>query len=156
MRTHLAVTAFCLGLVSYADLASAQALPQAGQWELTTDMKGLPFGGGIKTGQACIKAETLAVGAEKALVHAAMAASQRSDSSNSKPPQCTFSDIQREGNGSKWKSSCTAPRGVMQGTGSGTLAEESAQITQSLEANLPFGKRTITQTITAKRIGACI
>jgi Protein of unknown function (DUF3617) len=131
-----------------------QPTPQAGQWEITTDMKGAPFGGGAKTGNICIKAETWAQGREKALMEAAAKATEPSNSSREKP-KCTYSDTQREAEASKWKSSCTASRGQINGTGSGTFTQENAQITQQFEVNSPFGKRIITETIAAKRIGEC-
>jgi Protein of unknown function (DUF3617) len=163
MHTHTALFVFSVALIGFGEHASSQTalgqtpttLTQAGQWEMTTDMKGTPFGGGVKTGKVCIRSEAIVEGPEKALIEAAMSISQPSNSSGGETAKCSFTDIQREGGASKWKSSCTATRGVMQGTGSGTFAQDSAQITQLLEANMPFGKRTLTQSISARRFGEC-
>jgi Protein of unknown function (DUF3617) len=164
MRTHFVLAGISLALIAYADLGHAQTAtsptpqtpPQAGQWEFNTDMKGMPMGGGVKTGKVCVKAEALATGQEKALVEAAMSIAQPADEKKSDKPKCNFTDIQREASNSRWKSTCEGPRGAMQGTGSGSFSADSAQLTQSFEVSLPFGKRTLTQNIIAKRIGECI
>jgi hypothetical protein len=158
MRTHLLLAGISVALVFYGDLSHAQsaalATPQAGQWEFNSEMKGMPFGGGMKTGKACLKAEALASGQEKAMIEAAMLISRPADESKKDSPTCNFTDIQREASASRWKSSCQGPRGLMQGTGSGTFNPDNAQFTQNFEVSM-MGKRTITQTIHAKRIGEC-
>jgi Protein of unknown function (DUF3617) len=160
MRTHFVLAGISIALIACADLSQAQSAqptrPLAGQWEFNTDMKGMPMGGGVKTGKVCIQAEAMAAGVEKALVEAAMTIAQPADEKKSDKPKCNFTDIQREANSSRWKSTCAGPRGAMQGTGSGNFNTDSAQLTQAFEVSLPFGKRTLTQTITAKRIGECV
>jgi hypothetical protein len=155
MRTHIVLPALCLALIAWDDSSLAQTVPQAGQWELTTDMQGMPFGGGTKTSKACIKAEQLTAGPEQAIIEAGMASYQSSNSSGNTAPKCSFTELKRESNASSWKANCEGPRGSMQGAGYGTLAADTAQLQQSFEANTPMGKRTLKQTITAKRLGEC-
>jgi hypothetical protein len=159
MRTHLILIGLSAALVVYTDLSYAQPAPsntpQAGQWELNSDMKGMPFGGGVKTGKVCIKAEALADGYERAMMEAAMQISRPTEESQRDTPKCKFTDIQREASTSRWKSSCEGPRGPMQGTGTGTFNPENTQLTQNFEISM-LGKRTITQTVAAKRLGDCL
>lgn len=171
MQTHWVLASISVALIAIADRSHAQSstsMPQpaatqavqqtsplAGQWEFNTDMKGMPFGGGVKTGKVCLKADTLAAGQEKAMIEAAMTVVQPSYEKKSGNPTCNFTDVQREANASRWKSTCQGPRGAMQGTGSGSFSADSTQLTQAFEVSLPFGKRTLTQSITAKRIGDC-
>jgi hypothetical protein len=159
MRTHLVLIGLSVVLVVYTDLSHAQSsttnTPQAGQWDIAVDMRGLPVGGGVKTGKACIKQEALAAGQEKAMIEAAMSVSQSAEANKKDSPKCKLSDIQQDNNGSRWKSSCEGPRGPMLGNGSGIFSSDTAQVTQSFEVSLPFGKRTLNQTITAKRLGEC-
>lgn len=136
--------------------SAADNQARAGQWELSVDMKGLPMGDGLKTGKACIKPEALAQGQEKAMIEAAMSVAQQADSNKKDGPKCNFTDIQKDANGSSWTSSCEGPRGPMQGKGSGIITPENAQITQTFEVSLPFGKRTLSQSVAAKRLGECV
>jgi Protein of unknown function (DUF3617) len=158
MRKHLISIGLSVALMALTGLSRAQFspnnTPQAGQWELSSDMKGMPFGGGVKTGKVCIKAEALADGYEKAMMEAAMLLSRPTEESQKDTPKCKFTDLQRETSTSRWKSSCEGPRGPMQGTGTGTFNSENTQLTQNFEVSM-FGKRTITQTVAAKRLGDC-
>jgi Protein of unknown function (DUF3617) len=141
--------------IAQTNTANQTTQVTSGQWEVSVDMKGLPMGGGLKTGRTCIKPEALAAGQEKTMIEAAMGIAQPTDSNKKDSPQCKLSDFQRDNNSSRWKSSCEGPRGAMLGTGSGIFSSDSAQLTQSFEVSLPFGKRTLNQTITAKRLGEC-
>jgi hypothetical protein len=93
MRTHIVLPALCLALIAWDDSSFAQTAPQAGQWELTTDMQGMPFGGGAKTSKACIKAEQMTAGPEQAIVEAGMASTQSSNSSGNAPPKCSLPNL---------------------------------------------------------------
>jgi hypothetical protein len=159
MRTQLILTSLSACLIAYTGLSHAQSVPanmlQPGQWDVSVDMQGMPKGGGTKTGKVCFKPESLAAGQENAMIEAAMIVSQPADTDKKSERQCNLSDIQRDSNGSRWKSSCQGPRGSMQGAGSGVFNPDSAQMSQNFEVSTPMGKRNLTQTITAKRIGEC-
>jgi Protein of unknown function (DUF3617) len=155
MQKHLVSVAIGWALTALALNALAEQTPTPGQWEITVDMKGMPMGGGAKTGKSCITAQAVEAGAEKALVEAAMASAQMGNSSKSEAAKCTLSDIKRSSTNSTWSSNCAGPRGPMQGSGSGNIGAQSAEIVQVFEVNTPMGKRTLTQSIAAKRMGEC-
>jgi hypothetical protein len=155
MRKYIVWIAASMSLIAQGGSLMAQNLPQAGQWEFKTDLQGLPFGGGEKTGTACVKAEQIAAEPEKALIEAAMTTAQQGSSSKGTTPKCTLTDLKRESGVSSWKSTCEGPRGPMQGAGSGTITQDSAQIAQNFEASTPMGKRTLKQVINGKRLGEC-
>lgn len=148
---------FVMGAIAgYAHGQSPPATaPLPGQWDITVTSEGMPFGGGAKAGKACLTADSLQSGHEAAMIAAAMKLAQPETASKTSTPSCSFSDVSRQGSDSRWKSTCAGPRGAMAGSGSGSFKSDSATLSQAFEVSLPFGKRTITQTISAKRIGEC-
>jgi hypothetical protein len=98
MRAHIVLPAMCFALIAWCESNFAQNVPQPGQWELTTDMQGTPFGGGAKTSKACIKADQMTTGPEQAIIEAGTASSQASSSSGNAALKCSFSELKREGN----------------------------------------------------------
>jgi hypothetical protein len=127
----------------------------AGQWEIQIGMKGLSMGGGMKSATMCLSPSAFAGGDEKTLLETALRIASSSQANTVDKPQCSFSELEKEPSHSRWKSSCEGHRGVMNGQGTAIVAPESAQLRQSFEISTPFGKRTLEQTIHAKRLGDC-
>jgi Protein of unknown function (DUF3617) len=146
---------FLLSLIPLAALsagAAAQTLPSAGMWELSVTMEGAPMGGGApRGGKACLTAEALAGAPEQTLFEAV---GRQGDSSRA-PPKCEFRDIQRDAARTSWQSTCEGPRGTMQGTGSGSLGAEAADLQQTFNVKAPVGSMTLKQTLRARRVGSC-
>jgi hypothetical protein len=141
-----------------APTSSQQTSPQAGLWSFDLSVSGTPRGTQSRKSQACVTQQALSAGATQALVSAAMdgmrAAGDDKDKADGKPPSCKFSNVKLEGAQTVWSATCEGPRGAMSGQGSGQFAALSADFKQQFEVQM-MGKRTITQTVNAKRIGAC-
>ena len=130
--------------------ADAQTLPTAGLWELSTTMEGAPSGANTRRGTACLAADKLAAAPEQTLFDAgARQANGRG------PSKCEYRDFRRDGAASSWQAACDGPTGRMQGTGSGTLAAEAAELQQSFSVKAPFGTLKLKQTVAARRVGSC-
>jgi Protein of unknown function (DUF3617) len=145
---------FLLSLIPLAALsagAAAQTLPSAGMWELSVTMEGGPMGGGPRGGKACLAAEALASAPEQTLFEAA---GRQGDSSRA-PPKCEFRDIQRDAATTSWQSTCEGQMGKMQGSGSGAIGAESADLQQIFNVKTPIGSMSLKQTLRARRVGSC-
>jgi Protein of unknown function (DUF3617) len=129
---------------------SPSAKPAAGLWDLSITMEGAPVGGGARTAKACLGADALATAPEQTLLEAA------SRQSGSRPsPKCEFNGLKREGEKSSWQALCEGPMGKMQGTGSATLATETAELQQAFAVKAPIGSLSLKQTVSARRVGSC-
>lgn len=145
---------FLLSLIPLTALSAgavAQTLPSAGMWELSVTMEGGPMGGGPRSGKACLAADALASAPERTLFEAA----GRQGDSGRTPPTCEYRDIQRNAADTSWQATCEGPRGKMQGTGSGALGAESADLQQTFDVKGPMGSMTLKQTLRARRVGSC-
>lgn len=145
---------FLLSFIPLAVLSAgavAQTLPSAGMWELSMTIEGAPRGGGLRSGQACLAAEALALAPEQTLIEAAGRQGDRSR----EPPKCEFRDIKRDAASTSWQSTCEGPMGRMQGSGSGALGAESADLRQTFNVKAPIGSMTLKQTLRARRVGSC-
>jgi Protein of unknown function (DUF3617) len=134
-----------------AGAASAQTLPAGGLWELSMTLEGAPSGSGTRSAQACLAADALARAPEQTLFEAA----PRQSGSGRAPPKCEWRDLRREAGQSAWQSVCEGPMGTMQGSGSGTLSADAAQLQQSFTVKAPFGSLQLKQTLAARRVGSC-
>jgi Protein of unknown function (DUF3617) len=138
-----------IAAVAAMSSATAQPLPSAGLWELSMTLEGAPSGSGTRSAQACLAADTLARAPEQTLFEAAPRQSGRT------PPKCEWRELRREAGQSAWQSVCEGPMGAMQGSGSGTLSADAAQLQQSFTVKAPFGSLQLKQTLAARRLGSC-
>ena len=152
MKWRNAGAALCLALTTSAS-ALAQTPVKPGKWELTSTYKGIPFGGdGTRTRTACLSLATLGANPEKVLMDASPPPSD--DTSSPAPPQCTYTDVRREGNQSTWSVSCESPK--MTGSGSATLlSPEQVTLQEKLELKMGFSDRTVQRDVRARRVGDC-
>jgi Protein of unknown function (DUF3617) len=130
--------------------ADAQALPGPGLWELSMTMEGAPLGANTRRGTACLAADKLAAAPEQTLFDAG---ARQGDGRG--PSKCEYRELKRDGAASSWQAVCDGPMGKMQGTGSGTLAAESAELQQSFAVKAPIGTLNLKQTVSARRVGSC-
>jgi Protein of unknown function (DUF3617) len=128
----------------------AQALPSAGLWELSMTMEGAPSGANTRRGTACLAADSLAAAPEQTFFDAG---ARQGDGRG--PSKCEYRELQRDGAASSWQAVCEGPVGKMQGTGSGTLATERAELQQSFVIKAPIGSLNLKQTVSARRLGNC-
>jgi hypothetical protein len=143
---------FCsIVLSAAATVAAAQTLPSAGLWEITLTMEGGPGGGGTRIGKSCLAADALSAAPEQTLFEAAgqLAGGGRMS------PSCEFSNVQRDGDKSNWQAQCQSPRGALQGTGSGALSADKADLQQAFSVKAPTGTMNMKQTVMARRVGSC-
>lgn len=145
-------TALCLALTASASVL-AQTPVKPGKWELTSTYKGVPFGGdGERTRTACLSAAALGNLPEKALLDASPPPSD--EASSPAPPQCTYSEVRREGVKSTWSVSCESPK--MAGSGSATLlSPEQVELQEKLELKMGLMARSIQHDVRARRVGDC-
>ncbi len=126
-----------------------QAQPLAGLWELTVTVEGAPSGGGSRTQQACLVADRLKRAPERSFFDASRLQGERS-------PTCEWGEVQRASDGSaRWQASCESPVGAAKGPGEAVVSSDRARLSQQLKLDTPWGARTLSQRIDARRIGAC-
>lgn len=147
MKSLLSLIALAAGSAGVV----AQNLPSAGLWDLSLTMEGAPRGGGSHSAKACLTAEALAVAPEQALIETAA----RHGGNGRAAPKCEYRDVKRDGTSTSWQSSCEGPMGPMQGSGTGTLGAEAAQLIQTFNVKAPIGALTLKQTVSARRVGSC-
>jgi hypothetical protein len=147
MKTWTAVTALCVACLAPA----SHAQPSEGMWEFSMKMEGAPAGGGARSGKACLAAGALAAAPEQTLFEAA----EKSAPSARGSLKCDLGAVTREAGKSSWQAQCEGPMGKMQGTGSGTLAAETAELQQLFTLKAAFGTLNLKQTISARRVGSC-
>lgn len=128
---------------------TSSSQPQAGSWEISAMMKGVPSGDEKITKKACLTATQVSSGFEQALLDNIASGSSRGGL------KCTVKDIKRDGTKATWPASCEGPRGPMKGTGGGTFEAVNASMSQVFEVKTPFGAMKLEQVIQAKRLGDC-
>jgi Protein of unknown function (DUF3617) len=131
--------------------AMAQTPPSAGMWELSLTMQGGASGAGPRSGTACLAAPALAAAPEQTLFEAA----GRLGDSGRALPRCEFGDVKRNAASTSWQSTCETPAGKMQGSGSGALSGESADLQQTINVKSRMGAMTVKQTLRGRRTGSC-
>jgi hypothetical protein len=140
----------CAAMVALADPMTPPG-PEPGQWELTVTLSGAPAQAPAPS-LVCLPANTLGKGAELAFIEAAV---RSLPGPSSGEPKCTVKDLVRTAVQSNWQAQCKGPRGEMQGAGKATMSSHAVALEQTFAVDMPFGKRTLTQTIRGRRVGAC-
>ncbi len=155
MNIHMTAKKTLAALAASLTFAStpvfAQSLPAAGMWEMTVTMKGAPRAGGTQKASACLSAAQLG-NPEQAMFDGVGASGANKDAPQMK---CQLANVQRDGANTRWSSTCEGPRGPMNGTGSGTLGTDTAQLAQTFEVSTPMGKMKLEQSLNARRTGEC-
>lgn len=139
----------------YAALVSATSVdaqtPQSGNWAVATSMQGAPSGEKSSTAQICLSVAQIATGFEQRIVDAGSSVGGAEKGAL----KCFLKDIQRDGASSSWQATCEGPRGPMPGTGAASFEGNRVNVKQTFELKTPIGNRTLTQVITAQRMGDC-
>jgi hypothetical protein len=143
------ITAPCIVLIC-ATWVAAQT-PQSGNWALATSMQGAPSGEKTSAAQICLSASQIATGFEQHIVNAGSSVG----GSEKNGLKCSLRDIKREVATSSWQATCEGPRGPMPGMGSASFEGNRVNLKQTFELKTPIGNRTLTQVITAQRVGDC-
>jgi Protein of unknown function (DUF3617) len=152
VKSMLTLMSIACAAATWPTAADAQTLlPSAGLWDLSLTMEGAPSGAQSRRGSACLTAEALAAAPEQTLFEAAA----RQGGGGRGPLKCEYGEVKRDGAASLWQSVCEGPMGKMQGTGSGTLAAETAELQQRFAIKAPIGTLNLKQTVSARRVGSC-
>jgi Protein of unknown function (DUF3617) len=139
-------------LIASSSPAFAQVTPRAGEWEMTSDMQGLPSGKSTATQKVCMTAEKIGDAPERSLFEAAPSPK---DAPEKGGPKCTYSDFVRDGAKSSWLLTCEGPFGSMKGSGGGKVESEYAELTNTFDMKTPLGNRQMQRRVTARRLGEC-
>jgi hypothetical protein len=149
----LVLSRSCLALACCAGVAvtahADPALPLAGRWTITLELKGSPRGNSAQTRVACLRADTLAR-PETAFRNAAIAETEGI-------PRCELSDISRGSGSASWSGTCAVPGRSETATASGRASWgiSSYEGSQTLRVKLPFGTVEIRESLRAERGGTC-
>jgi hypothetical protein len=139
-------------LIAFSSSAFAQVTPRAGEWEMTTDMQGLPSGKSTATQKVCMTAEKMGDAPEQSLLEAAPSPKDVPEKGG---PKCTYSDFVRDGAKSSWLLNCEGPLGSMKGNGGGKVETEYVELTNIFDMKTPLGNRQMQRRVTARRLGEC-
>jgi hypothetical protein len=139
-------------LISFNSSAFAQVTPRAGEWEMTSDMQGLPSGKSTAMQKVCMTTEKMGDAPERSLLEAAPSPK---DAPEKGGPKCTYSDFVRDGAKSSWLLTCEGPFGSMKGSGGGKVETEYAELTNTFDMKTPLGNRQMQRRVTARRLGEC-
>jgi hypothetical protein len=145
---------FCAGICACA-VAMAQSVGtprvESGRWEVAVSLRGGPIKDPAPS-TVCLHEQDLNGMPERPLLDAAL----RSLPMESKgEPKCVLTDLARDNEKSKWLARCNGPRGPMQGNGQGTVSSQSVTMEQEFGIDTPLGRKQLSQTIRARRLGSC-
>ncbi|MFM2398976.1 MAG: hypothetical protein RL341_1133 [Pseudomonadota bacterium] len=139
-----------VAVTSLSAHAQENAVPAAGQWEVSSSATGMPRGGGEPvTRSVCLTASSFQDGVETAFRKAA------TEGSKGPSPECKFESTGQQAGASSWNASCKGGPMTLNGSGQASWTATNFSLSEKLGGKSFMGDINIQRTVTARHTGDC-